>query len=315
MSRFMLRASEAVLSPSVGGKARALARAELAGLPVPSWFVVSSDAWAASLAEHGGHVDAPAGARTAGGAPVALAVAPAIAVELDEAVRAIAADGTLLAVRSSASDEDGAAHSFAGQLESYLNVPPADVAARVADVWQSGFTERVLAYRRERNLPGPPAPPAVVVQRMVVPRAAGVAFGADPVTGRRGHAIVSAVPGLGSAIVSGEADADTWSVDRRGAIVSRQVAAKRRMHVADPSAPGGIRAADVPEPLAECPSLSDEEVLAVARLARASGRHFGRPQDIEWAIGDRLYLLQSRPITSLTTRPDPDRLRLPRWQL
>ena len=307
----ILRAREAALSRSAGGKARALARAQLAGLPVPPWFVVSSAACPASLAR-----DQP-GDRLAGeaaheGVPGTQALPHGLRVELDEAVRTMAADGALLAVRSSASDEDGDVHSFAGQLESFLNVRPADVAARVVDVWRSGFSERVIAYRRERNLPGPPAPPAVLVQRMVVPRAAGVAFGADPVSGRRGRAVVSAVPGLGSALVSGEADADTWMVDRQGAIVERHVATKRRMHVADPDAPGGIRTADVSEAAARRPSLSDEEILSVAELARAAGRHFGRPQDIEWALDERLYLLQSRPITSLTARPDPD-ARLVLW--
>jgi pyruvate,water dikinase len=140
----------------------------------------------------------------------------------------------------------------------------------------------------------------------VNPRAAGVAFGADPVSGRAGIAVVTAVPGLGSAIVSGEADADTWLIDRAGRIVERRIGRKHRMHVADPAAPGGVRTADVPDHVADSPALTDAEVEQVAALTRSAGRYFGRPQDVEWAIVDRLVLLQSRPITSTRALTDPD---------
>jgi pyruvate,water dikinase len=151
-----------------------------------------------------------------------------------------------------------------------------------------------------------PQPPAVLIQRMVNPRAAGVAFSADPISGRRALCVVSAAPGLGSAVVSGEADADTWSIDRQGAIVNRQIAAKTRMHVADPGSGDGVRSVDVPANEAHVPSLTDPQVLEVAALARAAQRHFERPQDIEWALADKVYLLQSRAITSLNSLPDPD---------
>jgi pyruvate,water dikinase len=235
-----------------------------------------------------------------------ISLAPAIARQLADAVGRLVPDGELVAVRSSASDEDGVAHSFAGQLESFLNVSAADVLDKVCAVWRSGFSERIVAYRREHGLSPLPHPPAVLVQRMVSPRAAGVAFGADPVSGRRGVTVVSAVPGLGSSLVSGEADADTWLVDREGRVVERRIVAKRSMHVADPGSPGGVRLAAVPPDLAGGPTLTDAEAQEVAALARAASRQFGRPQDIEWALADRLLLLQSRPITSLRSMADPD---------
>jgi pyruvate,water dikinase len=120
----------------------------------------------------------------------------------------------LVAVRSSASDEDGAEHSFAGQLESHLFVSCERIAEKIAAVWRSGFSERIIAYRQQHGLPFVPRAPAVLVQRMIHSDAAGVAFSADPVSGRRGVAVVSAVFGLGTALVSGEANADTWLVDR-----------------------------------------------------------------------------------------------------
>ena len=281
----ILRGSGAAGSPAAGGKARALARAEAAGLPVPPWFVVVSDdaTVQSALAPDGPGIEA-----------------------IIRAAHELAADGTLLAVRSSARDEDGTDHSFAGQLDSFLNVHPHDVVAKIGEVWRSGFSERILAYRREHGLTPVPSPPGVLVQRMVTPRAAGVAFGADPVSGRRSVAIVSAVHGLGSALVSGEADADTWHVDRGGAIIERRIVSKARMHVPDGDASAGVRLVDAAADVAECPALTDDEAGAVAALVRRAGAHFGRPQDIEWAIAGQLYLLQSRPITSLAALPDPD---------
>lgn len=245
----------------LGGKAAALARLGLAGFPVPPWFVLLPSAF-----ENG-------------------SLLPEAADELRAAVAELNPDGGLQAVRSSASDEDGPDHAFAGQLDSFLNVPPGEVAARAADVWRSGFGERVLAYRREHGLPLPPSPPAVIVQRMVPADTAGVAFGADPVSGRRGVAVVSAVRGLGTPLVGGESDADTWRIDTAGQIVQRHLV-------------GGT------------PALTDTQVVQVADLARSVGKLFGRPQDIEWAFaGDHLFLLQSRPITALAARPDPDGVR------
>jgi pyruvate,water dikinase len=307
MTPWILTPSEALESPHAGGKARALARAQGAGLPVPPWFVLSSTAFDDSLSPAqrsaiAGEIDVQAFAQVVD----SVALSRPIADALENAVRGLAPDGQLLAVRSSASDEDGTLHSFAGQLESYLNVAPREVADRVARVWRSGVTERIITYRREHGLSGLPRPPAVLIQRMVVPRAAGVAFSADPVSGRRQSAIVSAVHGLGSAVVSGDADADTWVVDRARRIAERRIVPKARMHAPDATSVDGVRLVDVPAGLAATPALADEEVLAVADLARAAARHFGRPQDIEWALADRLLLLQSRPITSLRARPDPD---------
>ncbi len=194
-------------------------------------------------------------------------------------------DGCLLAVRSSANDEDGAQHSFAGQFATFLNVAPEDVPDRVFDVWRSAFSDHVAAYRRQHAL-GSARLPAVILQRMLAPSVSGVAFSADPVSGRRGIAVVAAVRGLGQALVAGDTDADTWRVDREGEIVERQVMAS--------------------QPAGEPPVLSDTQVREIAALARRASRLFGAPQDIEWAIDGGLYLLQSRPVTSLRATPDPD---------
>ena len=309
--RYLVASADAAESPHVGGKARALGRAARAGLPVPPWIVLTAEAFDASAAAAGMAVGTArehfVRVLELGKAEQwleTLELARDVLEELTTALGKLSPRGELLAVRSSASDEDGAEHSFAGQLESFLSVPPADVPARVRAVWQSGFSPRVVAYRREHGLSPLPRPPAVLIQRMVAARAAGVAFSADPVSGRRAPAVVRAGPGLGSALVSGEADADTWVVDRAGAIVSRQLAAARREHAAD--TPDADHTTG-PSAGAPQPALADDEVLAVAELARAAARHFGVPQDIEWAIdAERLWLLQARPITSLAPLPDPD---------
>ena len=126
MSNWILGPTDAAGSPDAGGKARALARAERAGLPVPQWFVLSASAF---------H-DSRDGS-----------LSPAIARAVADALEHIAPDGQLVAVRSSAGDEDGAEHSFAGQFESFLNVSPRDVPDKVRAVWQSAFTDRLVAYR------------------------------------------------------------------------------------------------------------------------------------------------------------------------
>ncbi|HEY1377247.1 MAG TPA: PEP/pyruvate-binding domain-containing protein [Gemmataceae bacterium] len=281
----VLRGTDASPDVPLGGKARALAALRDAGLPIPPWVVVLPRACDPHRPEP----------------------SPELRAELAAALAELCPAGEPVAVRSSASDEDGAQHSFAGQLDTFLFVPPADVPEKVAAVWRSGFSDRIVAYRKEHGLDPAPRPPAVLVQRMVVADAAGVAFGADPVSGRRGVAVVAAVYGLGTALVAGDADADTWHVERDGTISKREIADKRTAHRAAPGQGEGVTSVPVPEDKAKQPALTDEQVRAVAELVRRTGKHFGRPQDIEWAVeAGKLYLLQSRPITSLAGVADPD---------
>lgn len=228
---------------SLGGKARALEELRRAGFAIPEFFVALPGASASAI----------------------LA-----------ACERCFASAPLLAVRSSATGEDGAKSSFAGQFETYLSVPREEVPGRCQVVWASGASARVQVYQQDRGAQA--GPPAALVQRMLQPDAAGVAFSADPVSGRRSVAVVAAVRGLGERLVSGESDAETWE-----------------------SGPGGTQRRSGAEGI-----LSPEEVLRIAGLARACEQHCGCPQDIEWALQQgQLWLLQSRPITSLTDRPDP----------
>jgi rifampicin phosphotransferase len=306
--KYVIRDCEADLKAPLGGKARALAALRLDDLSIPAWFAVRPEAFHDSLtAEQRAALEQAPGDATLHTIIDALEPSPEVCAEIAKAVAELCPDSALVATRSSASEEDGAQHSFAGQLDSFVFVAAADVPTKVAAVWRSGFGERLLAYRREHNLAATLRPPTVLVQRMVQADSAGVAFGADPVSGRRCLAVVSAVLGLGTALVSGDADADTYHVDQDGAIIDRAIADKRRAHRACPGSREGVKEVPVPAEQAQRPALTDGQVRAVADLVRRTGRHFGRPQDIEWAIeGGQLYLLQSRPITSLVRLADPD---------
>ncbi|MDB4512586.1 PEP-utilizing enzyme [bacterium] len=230
----------------IGGKAGALAKLTLSGFEIPAWFVVTegkinNEALSNSLATLG---DGP------------------------------------FAVRSSALAEDGEEHSFAGQFDSFLNVPTEQVESRIHDVRKSQQSERIDSYTENQKIQHSHGI-AVIVQAMIPAKSAGVAFNADPITGQRSVSLVSAIKGLGEDLVSGEVDCDTWRVDRSNEIISKVMI----LH-----------------------SLSDSEVLRVVSLCRECSKHFGSPQDIEWAFDPdgKLWLLQSRPITTLGKLPDPD---------
>lgn len=287
--RLICHTDEIPVGARLGGKAGALAQLGTAKLPIPPWFVVTPEALT-TITD-----------------PAAFQLAPELAAAVVALARTIAPHASHFAVRSSAFEEDGVEHSFAGQLDSFLFVSPENIPEKIQAVWRSGFSERILAYRQERGLPGSPQVPAVLVQQMIDADSAGVAFSADPVSGRRGHAVVSAVFGLGSSLVSGEADADTFVVDRGGAVITRAIARKSVAHRAAPNHGEGVIAQPVTSSKAGLPALSDLHVLEIAQLARTAARHFRRPQDIEWALeGGKIWLLQSRPITSLGALPDPD---------
>jgi phosphohistidine swiveling domain-containing protein len=304
----LLQASQVMPDSAVGGKARSLASLTQARMPIPGWFVILPAAFDLSLnAERREQLLEALSADDVAAALDDLCPAAEVTRQVEAAYAALCPEGEPVAVRSSAADEDSAALSFAGQLESYLFVTGDKLPQRLADVWRSGFTDRIIAYRRNAGLDPLPAPPAVIVQKIVDGDVSGVAFSSDPVSGRRGLAVVAGVWGLGQALVSGEADADTWHVGRDGAVLKRSIATKQTACRRDPEQPAGVTTVPVEEDLIDKATLTDEQVAAVAQLARDAESYFGRPQDIEWTTAENaLYLLQSRPITTLMDKPDPD---------
>ncbi len=206
------------------------------------------------------------------------------------------------AIRSSATTEDLPTASFAGQQDTYLNVVgSAAILQHVSRCWASLFSERAVTYRLQNGFDHRLAQMAVVVQQMVFPQAAGILFTADPVTSNRKVVCVEATFGLGEALVSGLVNPDRYQV-RGGEIVAKNVAAK--VLATGPSPAGGTQKLAIEPAWYEEPALTDAQILRLAQLGRRIEAHFGRPQDIEWALDeDGFHIVQSRPITTLFPIP------------
>ena len=304
----------------VGGKGAHLAElARIDGVRVPPGFCVTTHAFRRILTD-APSIDDPL-ARLARLRPDDADTIRALSGEVRRSIEAVAVPGdvaaaitgalarlgeqTPCAVRSSATAEDSPTASFAGQQDTFLNVVGADEILRhVRRCWASLFTERSVAYRLRNGIDPRGALMAVIVQRMVAADASGVLFTADPVTSNRKVVAVEAVLGLGEALVSGLADADSYTV-RNGEIVTRTVATKEVAIGASPA--GGTREQAVEPSRRKEPALTDEQVVRLARLGRRIEAHFGRPQDVEWClVGDVVHIVQSRPITTLFPIPAVD---------
>ena len=206
-----------------------------------------------------------------------------------------------LAVRSSALGEDGTEQSFAGQYESYLHVTAATLEARIRDVWRSACEKRVQVYQQFHGIDKSNI--AVIVQVMVNADAAGVGFGINPVSGNRNECVISAVWGLGEGLVSGELDADTFTVSAEK--ITAQIVAKPRKVSA--SAQGGTEFTEVETAQQNARTLTDAQLRQIENWLHELKKRYGRAQDIEFALADdKLYLLQTRPITTTTRLPDPE---------
>ncbi len=206
------------------------------------------------------------------------------------------------AIRSSATAEDLPATSFAGQQDTYLNIIGKDAILQyISKCWAALYTERAIVYRLRNGFDQRKVQLAVVVQKMVFPQAAGIMFTADPVSGNRKVLSVDAGVGLGEAMVSGLVNTDNYAV-RDGKVIGRKIAAKRRALYAREE--GGLQEQVVESGRQSLPAIPDEQVIALEQIGRKIEAHFGSPQDIEWCLaGGRIYIVQSRPITTLFPIP------------
>jgi len=205
----------------------------------------------------------------------------------------------LVAVRSSAVDEDSAIVSFAGMHETYLNVAGTEaILQAIVRCWESARSSRALEYRRQRGLSLEHVQLAVLVQQLIVSDVSIVAFSMNPVTLNRDEVMINASWGLGESLVSGTVTPDTFIVRKSDLeVTSQTIADKGRMTVA---VPGGTREVDVPRFLRSEACLSDEQLIEVAQLALSLEATMRYPVDVECAYaGGKLYLLQCRPITTL----------------
>lgn len=215
-----------------------------------------------------------------------------------------------VAVRSSATAEDMPTLSFAGQMETYLNVRGADgVVDAVKWCWASLWTGRAIGYRKRQGIRPGNIAIAVVVQQLVPADAAGVIFTANPVTGARNEVVINASWGLGEAIVSGRVTPDTIVLNKQtGRIVSQQVADKEAMTV---RLHDGTREEPVPDERRRRAVLGSEQAEELAKLGMKIEELYGRPMDIEWAtVAGQCFILQARPVTVLPESP-----ARPEWEV
>lgn len=212
-------------------------------------------------------------------------------------------EGQAFAVRSSATAEDLPTASFAGQQDTYLNiVGQAAVLQHIRKCWASLFTERAVLYRLQHGIDHRSVQLAVVVQQLIVPQVSGILFTADPVTSNRTIASIDASFGLGEALVGGLVNADNYSV-RAGQVIGRQIATKERAIYALKG--GGTVQQPIAPEQQNRPALTDAQAVALEQIGRRIEAHFGCPQDIEWCLAeDTVYIVQSRPITTLYPIPD-----------
>ena len=298
---------------SIGQKAANLTWLAGHGYRVPPFFVLSSQLCAHLLAPVKAEVNArlaeldaddPASLRGCSAAIRARITAQTLS---DDMCAALAhhttglGSITRLAVRSSVSGEDSAFNSFAGQLDTILNVTPQDVPAAVLQCLASTYSERSLFYRARRGLLGEEIAAAVIVQVLVDSAVSGVVFSCNPQTGNAEEAVISAGLGLGEGVVSGTVECDTFFVDLKSRSINARVVNAKRSRVV--SVPGGGTALEEIEP-AEVAALRDEQVLELAGIALRLADALAGPQDVEWAI-DRdgvAHVLQTRPVTAIAAK-------------
>ncbi len=298
---------------SVGGKGANLGELTAGGLPVPPGFVITGEAYLDAIGRAGVRdrlVAILAEARTATQddldrlASEARHLVHTVPIPDNLASGIVDAYGRLgtdvrVAVRSSGIGEDAEGTSFAGMNETFTNVAGTEqLLARVVDCWASLWGARSIFYRGDKDLTAEPAI-AVVIQEMVPSERSGVMFTVDPSSGETDHIVIEAAFGQGEVVVSGQVEPDTYVVGKDGPRLLHARVGTQHFKI--------VRGADGQDERVQLGPveggsrvLSDEEVLAVARMGLATEAHYGSPQDTEWAIaGGRTYLVQSRPVTAV----------------
>ncbi len=219
--------------------------------------------------------------------------------ELEEIYKPFA--GFLIAVRSSAHDEDSAIHSFAGQLSSYLYIETFEFALRhIRDVWASAYSERSLQYRSVNKLETLNIKVSVILQKMIDPDISGVFFTCNPIDGSNNKIVINSVYGVGEGLVSGLLDADTYVINKENElkVIEENIVEKAKKLTRD-AALQTCKEIDVPANLINISSLTKKDLNELLQIAIKIENFYGRPQDVEWALYEgKIYLLQSRPVTT-----------------
>jgi pyruvate,water dikinase len=318
--------------PSVGGKNANLGEMTYAHLPVPPGFAITAYAYkkfiedtsiAAKIYDIINETmtvpDDPTQGELASrkirklieSTRVPKDIEKAIKLSYDELCKKLKMKDVFVAVRSSATAEDLADASFAGQQETFLNVRGADeVVANTVKCWSSLFTPRAIFYRNEKGFAHEKVFISVGVQKMVNSKVAGVMFTLNPVTGNTSQIVIEGNYGLGEAVVSGSVTPDDFVVDKETLKISEKRLAKKTVqYIRDPKT-GNTVHAEVPVEMQDQPCINDDEIHRLAELAKRIEQHYGKPQDIEWAIDkdiqhpNNIFIVQSRPETVFSAKAE-----------
>jgi pyruvate,water dikinase len=311
--------------PSVGGKNANLGEMINAGIPVPPGFAITAFSYKKFIEETGisakiyeiikenvTNPNDPAQYEIASrkirrlieSTPMPRDISEAIKSAYEELCKRLNFKDVFVAVRSSATAEDLADASFAGQQETFLNTRGLnEVLEKTVKCWSSLFTPRAIFYRTEKGFAHEKVFISVGVQKMVNSRAAGVMFTMNPVTGDLEHIVIEGNHGLGEAVVSGAVTPDDFVVEKRTLkVIERRIAKKTVQYVRDPNT-GKTVHLEVPADKQSQPCVNDDEIQKLAELANRIEQHYGKQQDIEWAIDHDLafpgniFIVQSRPET------------------
>ncbi len=301
-----------------GGKGASLGEMTQAGIPVPPGFVVLSESFEQFLHEtdlvqeidsilHKVNHKEIHTVESASEAIRALILSRDMPEDIAQAIHISFKElnAKYVAVRSSATAEDGKDHAWAGQLESYLNTTEDDVLTKVKLCWSSLFTPRAIFYRFEKELHATKISVAVVVQKMVESELSGIAFSVHPVTEDYNQLIIEAGFGLGEAIVSGSVTPDSYVVEKEPRnILDKNISTQERglYRSENISAEHGNNEwMTIAEPKASSQVLTDAQILELSEIILTIENHYGFPCDIEWAWeAGKFYIVQSRPITTLS---------------
>lgn len=294
----------------LGGKAWNLFRLQGAGFPVPPWCVLTARVFDEAVAGHRAciarilaDIDFTDQSSIDGASclirelVLRAEINREIGLELETALERMPGDSSLFSVRSSVVGEDSAEHSFAGQMDSYLNVSATHVMDTVRRVWTSAFSSRALVYRHRTGLTLTEVSTAVIIQAMVQAAASGVLFTRE-LDSRADQCVICAGFGLGEGVVTDQVETDTYRIGWRSDNISKHGSIKTFRVVLDPIAGHGTVTEAIPEELGIRQVLTDSQVHGLRDVGVEVERRLGAPQDIEWAFdaGGNLLLLQARPI-------------------
>lgn len=315
--------------PLVGGKGANLGEMVRIGIPVPRGFCISTAAYKRFVKETG-VLDkiSPYLTRLSKqpeeqynelskeirqvieGTQIQRAIQDIVIRHYDELCEDYGIGDMPVGVRSSGVAEDAAAASFAGQFDTYLNVKgKQELLDSVKKCWASLFTARALAYRMSRGMPAHGGAISVSVQKMINVLAAGICFTIDPVTGNPHEIVIEGNWGLGESVVEGLVTPDRFILNKDTLEIERVNVSEKKLCVA--ACESGTKQSEVPLDQQNQPCLNEDEVKRVAGLAKMVESHYGAPQDIEWAVDRDLpfpqsvFLLQTRPVTTIPTWKDP----------